>query len=417
MDRREFLTKTGLGAASTPFWWGIMPEDAAADLPPGIKITDIKSWIVHTRGTNRVFVKLYTNEGITGLGEGLLYHKEHTLKASIDEHRELLIGQNPTRIEYLWQAMYRWPRWRGVGPVMNASLSAIDIALWDIMGKLLDVPIYKLLGGACRDKVRTYRWIGGSSPEQRANQVSQAKAEGYTCIKCHPKSFGGEMTSKPWDFKLAVEIMRAMREAAGDDFDVAIDAHGFLSPLESLEYARAVEEYRPFYLEEPVQSEDMETFKWLSDRVAIPLCNGERMYTKWGFRDMIANRLVSYVQPDVSMAGGISEVKRISAMAEASSIDVANHNCSSLVCALATLHLGASTANTVICELLAHSSDSAEADLFYGAGTEFIDGYVSLPTAPGLGCDLDEKVADSRPYQPGRRQNSLSLPDGSIWDL
>ena len=417
MDRRSFLTKTGLAAASTPFWWGLAPEEAVAGLPSGIRITDMKTWIVHTRGTNRVYVKLYTNEGVTGLGEGLLYHKEHTLQAAIEDYRDMIVGQNPTRIEYLWQMMYRWPRWRGVGPVLNASLSAVDIALWDILGKLLDVPIYQLLGGACRDRVRTYRWIGGNSPERRAEQVTAAKEEGYTCIKCHPKSFGGEVTGKPWDFNLAVSIMEAMREAAGDDFDVAIDAHGFLSPIESLEYARAVEQYRPFYFEEPIQSEDMVTFKWLSDRVAIPLCNGERMYTKWGFRDMIAQRLVSYVQPDVSMAGGISEVRRIAAMAEANSIDVANHNCSSLVCGLATLHLGASTPNTVICELLEYSPDSSEADLFYGVGTEFIDGYVSLPTAPGLGCDLDEKVADSRPYQPGNRQSHLSLPDGSIWDL
>src|SRR3989339_1641310 len=157
MNRREFLIKTGLMTAGMPFWWGIMSKDAAAGIPSGIKITDMKSWIVHTQGTNRVFVKLYTNKDVTGLGEGLLYHKEHTLQAAIEDHRELLIGQNPARIEYLWQAMYRWPRWRGVGPVLNASLSAIDIALWDIMGKLLDVPIYQLLGGACRDKVRTYR--------------------------------------------------------------------------------------------------------------------------------------------------------------------------------------------------------------------------------------------------------------------
>ena len=128
MHRRDFLAKAGVAAAGIPFWWGLVPEEAVAGIPAGIQITDMKTWIVHTSGTNRVFVKLYTNEGVTGLGEGLLYHKERTLQAAIEDYREMIVGQNPTRIEYLWQMMYRWPRWRGVGPVLNASLSAVDIA-------------------------------------------------------------------------------------------------------------------------------------------------------------------------------------------------------------------------------------------------------------------------------------------------
>ena len=416
MERREFIVKAGLATASTPFLGGILSKEATAGLPSGIKIIDMKTWIVHTSGTNRVFVKLYTNEGITGLGEGLLYHKEHTLQAAIEDYRDMIIGQNPTRIEYLWQMLYRWPRWRGVGPVLNASLSAIDIALWDILGKLFDVPIYQLLGGACRDKVRTYRWISGSTPEERRQQVIRAKEEGYTCIKTHPKSFG-EVKERPWDLQLAIDIMAAMREAAGNDFDVAIDAHGLLNPVQSLEYARAIEKYRPFYLEEPIQSEDMESLKWLSDHTAIPLCMGERMYTKWGFRDMINRHLVSYIQPDVCMAGGISEVRRIAAMAEANSIEVANHNCSSLVCTLATIHLGANIANTSIVENGHKPPDNQEADLFFGASTEFVDGYISLPTTPGLGCDLNEELADARPYQPGRRVSHKYLEDGSIADF
>jgi len=417
MKRREFLTKAGLAVAGTPFWWGLMSKEAVASIPSGIEITDLKTWIVHTSGTNRVFVKLYTNEGVTGLGEGLLYHKEHTLQAAIEDHRDLLIGQNPTRIEFLWQAMYRWPRWRSVGPVLNASLSAVEIALWDIMGKLLDAPIYQLLGGACRDRVRTYCWIGGSTPEQRANALLRAKERGFNAIKCHPKNFGGEMTSRPWDLKLAVAIMKAMREAGGDDFDIGIDGHGFINPVESLEYARAIEQYRPMFFEEPVQSEDLESLKWLVDHTAVPIAMGERMYTKFGFRDVISRHLVSYIQPDVCIAGGISECKKIAAMAEANSIDVAFHNCSSLVCTLASIHLGASTPNTAIVENAAVSTDSRESDLFYGAGTELVDGYVNIPDKPGLGIDLDEKVTASRPYQTGRRQSLLYLNDGSVTDL
>ena len=405
MNRRKFLRSAALAAAGAPFWLEILNEDAYAKLPSGIRITKLRTFLVKSW----VFVKVYTNKGVVGLGEGAIAGREASIAAAIKELEHYIVGKDPTAIEFLWQAMYRWPRWRGGGPILNSAVSAIEIALWDILGKLLDVPIYQLLGGAARNRIRVY--IHGTGGEA----VSKAKAHGLTAIKTGPPVGKGVVVKRPWNLRRAAALIEEMREAAGDDFDIMTDAHGKLNPVMALEYANAIEPYRVMFLEEPIQVEDLDMLAWLGNRTKVPLAMGERQFTKFGFKEMISRHLVSYVQPDVVHAGGILETKKIAAMAEAHFIDVALHNHQSLVNTLASLHVDACTPNCVIQERGFWIQNDWLNDLFYGVEIPLTDGYSALPDKPGLGCDLDEEVAAKYPYEPGYRA-PIIFEDGSVFD-
>lgn len=414
MNRREFLKTAGLATATAPFWINFLPDKLWGKIPSGVKITELKTFVVNVGSVNWVLVKIFTNQGVVGLGEGSVTSKESTIESAIKEHERLLVGKDPTKIEFLWQAMYRWPRWRG-GPVLNSAISAVEIALWDILGKLLDEPIYQLLGGAARDKIRLYVHGGGGTPEQAAEAIYKAKEKGYTAIKTAPMPAVGETIARPWNLKKSVTIIEAMRKAAGDDFDIMIDAHGLLNPVMVLEYANAVEPFRPMFLEEPIQPEDLDMLEWLGKHTKIPLATGERLFTKFGFKDLITRHLVNYIQPDVVHAGGISECKKIAAMAEANFIDVALHNPQSLVSTLASLHIDACTPNCVIQETTGGNLSGWILDMFNGVDISITNGYAALPDKPGLGCELNEQIAAAHPYKPVNRP-AMKFEDGSVMD-
>lgn len=405
MNRREFLKSAALVTAGASFWLGLLRENTYGKLPSGIRITKLRTFLVKSW----VFVKVYTNKGVVGLGEGAFAGREVSIAEAIKELEHYIVGKDPTAIEFLWQAMYRWPRWRGGGPILNSAISAIEIALWDILGKLLDVPIYKLLGGAARDRIRVY--VHGTGTEA----VYRAKQQGFTAIKTSPPVGEGVVVKRPWNLKRAVVVIEEMREAAGDDFDIMTDAHGKLNPVMALEYANAIEPYRVMFLEEPIQVEDLEMLSWLGNRTRVPLAMGERQFTKFGFKEMISRHLVSYVQPDVVHCGGILETKKIAAMAEANFIDVALHNHQSLVNTLASLHVDACTPNCVIQERGFWVQRNWVNDLFYGLEIPANKGYTALPDNPGLGCELNEKVAAKYPYEPGYRL-PIIFEDGSVFD-
>ena len=239
MKRRKFLRTMGLATAGAPFWMGLMQKNLIAKVPADIKITDLKTWIVNF-GSNQVFLKVYTNKGVVGLGEASVHRKTISCEAAVRDLKRVIVGKNPMHIERLWQGMYRWPRWRG-GPVLNSAISGVEMALWDILGKILDAPIYQLLGGAARDKIRLYTSGTGKEAIQRSKEL------GYTAIKTAPPtgSKNGVIT-RPWDVKAAADMFEEMRIEAGDDFDIATDAHGNLNAVMALEYAKAIEQYRPF---------------------------------------------------------------------------------------------------------------------------------------------------------------------------
>ena len=393
-----------------------------------MKITAVKPFIVDELGTNRVFVKVYTDEGLTGLGEGTLASRCQAIAAAITENEAYLLGRDPRAIEGLWQTLYRRPRWRG-GPILNSAISAIDTALWDILGKSLGVPIYQLLGGACRDRVRLSTGVGGFSPEEAADHARALVEAGYTCMKLSPypltpgvtdrahPAFRETIVLNPHEIvRRSLARLKAVREAVGDDVDVQFDCHGVFTPVMAVEFARRAEEYRPMFLEEATQAEDLDTLAWLGARTAAPLATGERLFTKWGFADLTARHLVSYVQPDIAHCGGVSELKKIAALAEAHFIDVAPHHGNGEVTTYASLQVDLATPNCVVQERPFPSALAAE---LFGETLEIKDGYALPPTRPGLGIDLDERVAAKHPYVAeyeviGRAR--LEWADGSVAD-
>lgn len=408
MDRRMFL-KAGIAGALGPY--SLFPHDVYAKLPKDLKVTELKVIPVWTGSMNYVFVKLYTNHGVTGVGEGGLRGRGATMIAAIQEHERYIVGKNPLQIEKHWQAMYRWPRWRG-GPILNSAVSAVDIALWDIAGKMLDAPIYQLLGGAAKDKMRLY--VHGGSAED----VLRAKERGFNAVKTGPQLSKNGVIRQPWDVKAEIARFRQMRDAGGDDFDLLYDAHTKFKPEMALEFCTLVEELRPFFVEEPMLTSDIGKMKWLAERVKVPLCQGESQFMKFGLQEMIDHHLISYVNPDVIHAGGISECKKIAAMAEAHFIDVALHNAQSPVMTLAGLHVNACSTNCVIHEFnQARKYEPWEEDLYGGVRIKYADGFAELPPGPGLGIDIDEDAAKKRPAHPfAETRGTLQWPDGSVGD-
>ena len=409
MKRRAFLSAAAaLGPLATA---PVFSQDRGAGLH--LKITGLKTFVVNVGSVNWVFVKIHTNQGLTGLGEGSVTSKEATMAEAIREHERFLVGKDPTEIERLWQAMFRYPRWRG-GPVLNSAISAVEIALWDILGKAVGLPIYRLLGGACRDRIRMYVHAGGQTPEEAAHNALAVRERGYTALKWAPFEPRQNTIRARDQVRRAVARMEAQRKALGDDFDILIDAHGRLTPVVAAEACQALEPLRPFFVEEPTQPEDLDTLAWLGARTRVPLATGERLFTKYGFADLCARHLVSYVQPDVVHAGGILECKKIAAIAEAHSIEVTLHNPQSEVSTLASLHVDACTPNCVIQEMVDNRAPWIK-DLFFGGALKIKNGYAELPDRPGLGVDLDEKVAAQHPYKPVNRQN-WTWEDGAAAD-
>ena len=412
MDRRAFVKSgLGMGMASALGTYTLFPEEVHAKIPADLKVTALKVIPVWSGSMNYIYVKLYTNAGITGVGEGGIRGRAATMIAAIQEHERYIVGKNPLEIERHWQAMYRWPRWRG-GPILNSAVSAVDIALWDIAGKVLDAPIYQLLGGAAKDKMRLY--IGGGSAEG----VHRAKERGFTACKTGPSLADNGVIKQPWDVKSEIERLRAMRDAGGDDFDILYDAHTQFKPEMAVEFCTRAEELRLFFLEEPMLTSDIGNMRWLAERVNIPLCQGESQFMKFGLQEMIDHHLISYINPDVIHAGGISECRKIANMAEAHFIDVSLHNAQSPVMTLAGLHVNAWSTNCVIHEFnQARQYAPWEEALYGGVKIEYKDGFAMLPPGPGLGIDIDEQEAKKRPARPfARTRGMLEWPDGSVGD-
>jgi galactonate dehydratase len=376
--------------------------------PLKLSVTGLKTFTVNVGSVNWVFCKVYTNQGLTGLGEGSITSKEATLAAAIGEHERYLVGKDPTDIEMHYQAMFRWARWRG-GPILNSAISAIEIALWDILGKALRQPVYKLLGGAARRRVRLYKDVG-STPEA----FLQAKAEGFTAAKAGFVRVDKELVVPRFAVREGLRRLEAVRRAVGDDFDICIDAHGVLTTTMAIDFCTGSEEFRPLFVEEPTQLEDLGELELLRSKTKVPLATGERSFTKYGFTEFCSRHMVNYVQPDVCHAGGILEMKKIGTIAEAYRVEMAPHNPQSEVSTLASLHVDATTPACTIQEY----NPNREAwvrDLFFGGAVVVKDGFAELPDRVGLGVDLDEKVAAAHPYKPVNRPQ-YRFADGAVAD-
>ena len=377
-----------------------------------MKIRDIKMFTVDCFRTNWVFVKVYTDEGIDGVGEGTLEYKEKALLGAIEHIREYLIGKNPLEIEKHWHAVYRDAYWRG-GPVLMSALSAVETALWDILGKSLDVPVYQLLGGKVNEKVRIYvnGWFSGAkTPAEFGEKAKTAAGRGITAMKWDPfgKSYL-EISNK--DLNTALECVAAVREAVGDGVDLLIEGHGRFNIPTAVKIARELEQFKPMLFEEPVPPDNLDALKAVKDKSPVAISAGERLYSRWDYKHMFDKMAADYIQPDVSHAGGIMELKKIAAEAECRYIGFAPHNPSGPVANAATLQLAACCPNFSILEIM-YSDVHYRKDITNEA-LEYGDGYITVPDKPGLGIELNEEECLKYPYQP----HSLRHYTGALTDI
>ncbi len=370
-----------------------------------MKITDFE--LIHVK-PRWLFLKIHTDEGITGYGEPVLEGKARTVETAVKEFFEYLKGKDPKRIEYHWQAMYRWSFYRG-GPIIMSAISGIEQALWDILGKYLNQPVYQLLGGPVRDKIKVYAHVGGSTPEEFAQNALKRIKDGFRALKMAP--FGAtRIVDTPKKIKEAAEKVRAVREAVGDDIDLGIDCHGRLSPSMAILAARALEPYSPMFLEEPCLPENVDTMVTIARSTSIPIATGERLFTRWGFREVLEKQAASILQPDLCHAGGIMECRKIAAMAEVYYAAVAPHNPLGPIALAACLQLDACTPNFLIQEQITLGEGYLKRPF------KLEDGYIEVPRKPGLGIELDEKAVEEKRYPGDWRTPRLLHEDGSVAD-
>jgi galactonate dehydratase len=337
-------------------------------------------------------LRVHTDEGIVGYGEPVVEGRARTVLTAVRELEPFLIGQDPRRIEHLWQAMYRGTFYRG-GPILVSAISGVEQALWDIFGKSVGLPIYQLLGGPTRSRIRMYAHLWTDTPEAAAQGSRQLVAQGFTAIKTgFPAPI--RIVDTPAQIERFVAIVEAMRVAVGDEVDIAIDFHGRFSPAMAIRLLKELEPYRPMWAEEPCLPENVDAMVTIARSTSIPIATGERLYTKWGFREAIEKQAAVVYQPDLSHAGGISECKKIAAMAEAYYAGVAPHCPLGPIALAACIQLDACIPNFVIQEQVTFGEGLLKKPF------QMVDGYVDVPTLPGLGVEVDEDALVDLDDQP-----------------
>ena len=340
-----------------------------------------------------LFLKVETDAGIAGWGEPIVEGRADTVAACVKEMSEYLIGKDPLRIEDHWQVLYRGGFYRG-GPILTSALSGIEQALWDIKGKYYNVPVYEMLGGAARDKIRVYSWIGGDRPQDVAAAAKEKMEAGFTAVKMNATE---EMhyIDTPSKVEAVVSRVAAIREAVGGDIGIGIDFHGRVHRAMAKILAKELEPYRPMFLEEPVLPENNEALREIARHTTIPIATGERLYTRWGFKRILLDGYVDIIQPDLSHAGGILEVRKIAAMAEAFDVAVAPHCPLGPIALAASLQVDACTPNAIIQEQslgIHYNQGSDLLDYLVDPSVfTYVDGFVEIPKGPGLGIEINEE--------------------------
>lgn len=362
-----------------------------------MKVKDVKTFVVDCYRTNWVFVKVYTDEGISGVGEGTLEYKEHALVGAIEHIKNYLIGKDPRNIEKIYHDIYRDTYWRG-GAVLMSALSAIEMALWDILGKKLGVPVYQLLGGKVNDKVRIYvnGWFAGAKePEEFATKAKEVVARGITALKWDP--FGKNyLQISNQDLNKAIQCVKAVREAVGPNVDLLIEAHGRFDVPTGIKIAQEMAKFNVMLLEEPVPPNNLEALKAVRDKSPVAISAGERLYTRFDYNELFKLRACDYIQPDISHAGGIMELKKLAAIAEAHYIPFAPHNPSGPIANAATLQIAACCPNFCILEIM--YSDVEYRKFITNENLKYENGFIYIGDKPGLGIELNEEECLKHPY-------------------
>jgi galactonate dehydratase len=417
--RRDFLksvfgilSATGLGSSlvesrgadrrAAEYSAGLRTEGKPPDFKTRLRITKLETILVKPRW---LFLKVHTDEGVIGLGEPLTEGRAKTCAMAVSEIEPYLLGKDPRFVVHHWQAIYRHAFYRG-GPILTSALSGIEQALWDIKGKLLGVPIYELLGGPTRDQVRAYAHVG-NDPQR----LKQRKEQGFTAFKTGIKNStqSGVIASQAF-VEEAVQAFVALREAGGKDVDIAIDFHGAISPQNAKLLIKALEPYQPFFIEEPVQCQNVDVMAEIARETHLPIATGERIFTKWGFREILEKGAATILQPDLCHAGGILEARLIAGMAEAWYASVAPHNPLGPISLAAGLQLAASIPNFLAQEQVSLG------DGYIKEPFQIENGYVRIPTKPGLGIELDDKLMADKIGHDWRNAETYFEKDGSVVD-
>jgi galactonate dehydratase len=355
-----------------------------------MKISGYELFIVPPRW---LFLKIETDEGITGWGEPVIEGKAATVKTAVEELMENLVGKNPMNIEDHWNMMYRSGFYRG-GPILMSAIAGIDQALWDIKGKFYNAPIHQLLGGKARDTMKVYSWIGGDRPSEVAVAAQKMKDQGFTAIKMNATEELQYVDSFE-KIDAVVQRVAAIREAVGNSLDIGIDFHGRVHKPMAKVLAKELEPFHPMFIEEPVLPENNEALREIANHVSIPIATGERMFSRWDFKKILQDGYVDIIQPDLSHAGGITECKKIISMAEAYDVAAAPH------CPLGPIALAACLQVDATC----HNAFIQEQSLaiHYNQGSDLLDyivdknvfkyenGFVKIPEGPGLGIEINEE--------------------------
>ena len=377
-----------------------------------MKVSAIRTFVVDCYRTNWVFVKVETDEGISGIGECTLEYKENALLGAIGHIEEYLIGKNPLQIEKHYHDIYRDAYWRG-GPVLMSALSGVEIALWDILGKHLNVPVYQLLGGKVNDKVRIYvnGWFAGAKePEEFGRKAKEAVQRGVTAMKWDP--FGKNyLNISNADLDKALRCVAEVRAAVGSGVDLLIEGHGRFNIPTAIKIAKELEGFKPMFFEEPVPPDNLDALKAVAAKSPVALSAGERLYTRQEHKRLLETGAVSYIQPDISHAGGIMECRKIASMAETSYIPFAPHNPSGPVANVATLQLAACCPNFEILEIM--YSDVDYRNRITNEALSYENGYITIPDKPGIGIEINEEECSKHPYQ----VHTLRHYNGALTDI
>ncbi|MCM3760321.1 galactonate dehydratase [Alkalihalobacillus oceani] len=379
-----------------------------------MKITSLECFIVPPRWC---FLKIETDEGIVGWGEPVVEGKANTVKEAVNEMADFLIGKDPLRIEDHWNVLYRAGFYRG-GPILMSAIAGIDQALWDIKGKYYNAPVYQLLGGACRDSIRVYSWIGGDRPSDVGKAAKDIVDAGFTAVKMN----GTEEMQYIDSYDKVDEVVAriaAVREAVGNSVGIGIDFHGRVHKPMAKILVKELEPYRPMFIEEPVLPENNEALKEIAKHTSTPIATGERMFSRWDFKSLLADGYVDVIQPDLSHAGGITECKKIASMAEAYDVALAPH------CPLGPIAL----ASCLQVDATAHNAFIQEQSLgiHYNEGSDLLDyitdqsvfqykdGHVQIPQGPGLGITINEEKVRKMADEGHRWRNPVwRHRDGSV---
>lgn len=391
-----------------------------------MKITKIESLVCHARMRNWVFVKITTDEpGLIGWGEATLEWHTRAVLGALEDVSQLLIGEDPRRVEYLWEMMYRQHFWHGNGIVRATAIAGIDLALWDILGKSLGVPCHQLWGGPVRDHVRLYCHLGGGKMEdfyetsvddaKRFGELAcQAVDDGFTAFKSMavPEQLPLEGVLP---VKYAAACVEGMREAVGPAIDIMVDCHARPSPRMGLQFAKALEPYGLYFFEEPCWPEHMEGIAEIQRSVATPIATGERLTSQFAFKELFERCAASVIQPDITHCGGLSEVRRIAAMARAYGISLAPHNPQGPVSTAASIELGLATPNYLICEAVHQDVPWRDDVVQWGFEVETKGRLAKPGLLPGLGVIVNEAEVAKHPFEQELPRRSYGR-DGSIID-